>query len=147
DDQRIMGTGDAAEALGVALVSASFWGFFDVRPQLGRFFTAEEDRVPFGTPVAVIGNAYWKSRLGSDSTVIGRQLRIGGKQYTIIGVTPNGFNGIWPTTAMAYVPITSAAQDMFGTADYYQSHNASWLEMIARLKPGATVEAANAELT
>jgi predicted permease len=147
DDQRIMGTGDGAEALGVALVSASFWGFFDVRPQLGRFFTADEDRVPFGTPVAVIGHAYWQSRLGGDSAVLGRQLRIGGKQYTIIGVTPNGFNGVWPTTAMAYVPITSAAEDMFGTADYYQGHNASWLEMIARLKPGATIEVANAELT
>jgi predicted permease len=147
DDQRIMGTGDAAEALGVGLVSASFWSFFDVRPQLGRFFTADEDRVPFGSPVAVIGYAYWKSRLASDSAVLGRQLRIGGKQYTIVGVTPNGFNGVWPRTAMAYVPITSAAEDMFGTDRYYLEHNASWLEMIARLKPGVTTETANAELT
>jgi predicted permease len=147
DDQRIMGTGDAAEALGVALVSASFWSFFDVRPELGRFFTADEDRVPFGTPVAVVGYAYWKSRLGSDSAVVGRQLRIGGKQYTIVGVAPRGFNGVWPTTAMAYVPITSAAEDMFGNERYYLEHNATWLEMIARRKPSVTTDAANAELT
>ena len=147
DENRIVGTGAAAEAVGVGLVSASFWSLFDVRPEIGRFFTAEEDRTPNGTDVAVLSYGYWMSRLGGDRGALGKPLRIGGKHFTIIGVTPKGFHGVWATTTVAYVPITAAAYDMFGTERYYLEHNASWLEMIGRLRPGVTREAASAELT
>jgi putative ABC transport system permease protein len=85
--------------------------------------------------------------MGGDSAVLGRQLRVGGRLHTIVGVTPKGFHGIWATTTAAYVPITSGAVDMFGTDRYYQEHNATWLEMIGRLKPGVLPEVASAELT
>jgi len=147
DDQRIVGSGDNAEALAVGLVSASFWSLFDARPELGRFFTVDEDRVPNGAPVVVLGYGYWQSHLGGEPSVLGRQLRVGGRQYTIIGVAPKGFHGVWATTTAAYVPITSAAVDMGGTDRYYLQHNMSWLEMIARLKPGVSPEVASAELT
>jgi len=147
DEQRIVGTGAGAEALGVGLVSASFWSLFDARPELGRYFRPDEDRVPNGTAVAVLSHGYWMSRFGGERSVLGRQLRIGGTHYTIIGVAPRGFHGIWPTTTVAYVPITSAAFDMFGTDRYYLDHGATWLGMIARLRPGVTAAAANAELT
>ena len=147
DDQRVIGTGAAAEALAVGLVSASFWSMFDARPILGRYFTADEDRPPRGTNVAVLGYGYWQSRFGGDRAVLGRQLRIGGSQFTIVGVAPKGFQGIWATTTAAYVPITAAAYDMLGSDRYHLEHNTSWLEMIARLGPGVMPEAANAELT
>jgi predicted permease len=147
DDQRVVGTGAAAEALAIGLVSTSFWRLFDVRPELGRFFTAEEDVPPNGTAVAVVGYGYWVTRLGGDRGVLGKTLRIGAKHYTIVGVTPKGFNGIWPTTTVAYIPISAGANDMFGTNEWPRGHNASWLEMIARLRPGVTPEAATAELT
>jgi predicted permease len=147
DDQRIVGSGNEAEALAVGLVSASFWSLFDGRPALGRYFTADEDRVPNGTTVVVLGYGYWQSHFGGEKSVIGRQLRVGGRQYTVIGVAPKGFHGVWATTTAAYVPITSAALDMFGTDRYYLEHNASWLEMVARLRPDATSDVANAELT
>jgi len=147
DENRIVGTGAGAEALGVGLVSASFWTLFDVRPEIGRYFTSEEDRPPNGTDVAVLSYGYWVSRLGGDKAALGKPLRIGGKHFTIIGVTPKGFHGVWPTTTVAYVPITAAAFDWFGTERYYLQHNASWLEMIGRLRPGVTFEAASAELT
>jgi putative ABC transport system permease protein len=147
DDQRIVGSGNEAEALAVGLVSASFWSLFDSRPALGRYFTADDDRVPNGTTVVVLGYGYWQSHFGGENSVIGRQLRVGGRQYTVIGVAPKGFHGVWATTTAAYVPITSAALDMFGTDRYYLEHNASWLEMIGRLRPDATPEVANAELT
>ena len=114
DDQRVVGTGNAAEAVAVGLVSASFWSLFDARPELGRYFTADEDRPPRGTTVAVLGYGYWQSRFGGDRSVLGRQLRIGGMQFTIIGVAPKGFHGVWATTTAAYVPITAAAFEMVG---------------------------------
>ena len=147
DDQRIVGTGNGAEALAVGLVSASFWPMFDARPVLGRYFTPDEDKPPRGTNVAVLGYGYWQTRFGGDRNVLGHQLRIGGLQFTIIGVAPNGFNGIWATTTSAYIPITAAAYDMLGNDRYHLEHNTSWLEMIARLRPGITPAAANAELT
>ena len=147
DDRRIVGTGDDAEALAVGLVSASFWSLFDARPALGRYFTADEDRVPDGAPVVVISYGYWQSHFGGDRAVLGRQLRAGGRLFTIIGVAPRGFHGVWATTTAAYLPITAAAVDMFGTRRYYLEHNATWLEMIARLAPGVTPQAASAELT
>ena len=147
DENRIVGTGAAAEALPVGLVSATFWGLFDARPEVGRFFTADEDRVPNGTDVVVVSYGYWTTRLGADSAVIGKPLRVGGRQFTIIGVTPKGFHGVWATSTAAYVPITAGAYDMFGTDRYDLEHRASWLEMIGRIRPGVSFEAASAELT
>jgi putative ABC transport system permease protein len=147
DDQRVVGLGDAAETVAVGLVSASFWQMFDARPVVGRFFTPDEDRPPRGTSVVVLGYGYWQSRFGGDRAAIGRQLRVEAKMYTIIGVAPKGFHGIWPTTTAAYVPITVGAFDMLGNDRYHLEHNMSWLEMIARLRPGATPDMANAELT
>ena len=147
DDQRVVGLGEAAEAVAVGLVSASFWPMFDIQPAVGRFFTPDEDRPPTGTPVVVLGYGYWQSRFGGDRAVVGRQLRVEGTMYTIIGVAPKGFHGIWATTTAAYVPISAGAHDMLGNDRYHLEHNMSWLEMIARLKPDATPEVASAELT
>ena len=147
DGEQVVGTGNTVEAAGVALVSGSFWSLFDARPAIGRFFTPAEDRVPNGTKVAVLGYAYWMTRLGGDRAVLGRPLRIGGSHFTIIGVAPDGFAGIWPTATAAYIPITAGAVDLIGARDYYLEHNALWLEMIARLAPDVTPAMANAELT
>jgi hypothetical protein len=147
DDQRVIGSGNAAEAVSLGLVSASFWSMFDAPPAIGRYFTADEDRPPRGTTVVVLGYGYWQSRFGGNPNVLGRSLRVEGRIYTIIGVTPKGFHGIWATATAAYVPITAGGFDMTGNERYHLEHNMSWLEMIARLKPGVTPEAANAELT
>ena len=147
DDQRVIGSGNAAEAVSLGLVSASFWSMFDAPPAIGRYFTADEDRPPRGTTVVVLGYGYWQSRFGGNPDVLGRSLRVEGRIYTIIGVTPKGFHGIWATATAAYVPITAGGFDMTGNERYHLEHNMSWLEMIARLKPGVTPEAANAELT
>jgi predicted permease len=147
DNQRVVGSGNAAEAVTLGLVSASFWSMFDAPPVVGRYFTADEDRPPRGTSVIVLGYGYWQSRFGGDPKVLGRPLRVDGKPYTIIGIAPKGFHGIWATSTSAYVPITAGGFDMTGNERYHLEHNMSWLEMIARLGPGVTPEAANAALT
>jgi putative ABC transport system permease protein len=148
----VFGTGDEARELRTGMVSASFWPFFGVRPALGRFFTPEEDRVPEGSPVAVLGYGYWQSRYGGSAQVIGKSLRIGRKIYTIIGVTPRRFSGTAMQAIAAFIPITSGANDLFGggvsdPTRYYTTHGMSWMEMLARRKPGVSVEAATADLT
>jgi predicted permease len=150
----VFGTGEDARELHAGLVSASYWRFFDLRPVLGRFFTAEEDRVPEGAPVTVLGYAYWQSNYGASPEVIGKTLRIGRKVYTIVGVAPKAFNGMSMKAVAAYIPITAGANDLFGggrgvrdVTRYYTTHNMSWMEMLVRRKPGVSVEAATADLT
>ena len=148
----VFGTGEDARELRVGMVSASFWPFFGVRPALGRFFSAEEDRVPEGTPVAVLGYGYWRSRYAGSPDVLGKTMHIGRKIYTVIGVAPRGFSGMSMQAVTAFIPITSGANDLFGSRQsdptrYYTTHNMSWMEMLVRRKPGVSVAAATADLT
>lgn len=146
DDQTVVGLGDGARQRGVTLASAEYWALFGIRPVLGRFFTESEDRTPNGASVAVLGYGFWQSGFGGDSAVLGRQLYIGPRQYTIIGVTPKGFTGTSLRAVDAFIPITSGAFDAFGDR-YFAAHNISWLEMLGRRRPGVSQEAADADLT
>ncbi|MFN2564055.1 MAG: ADOP family duplicated permease [Gemmatimonadaceae bacterium] len=152
DTEVVLGTGEEARELRTGMVSASFWPFFGARPALGRFFTPEEDRVPEGSPVAVLGYGYWQSKYAGSTDVVGTTIRIGRKIYTIIGVAPKGFTGMSMQAIAAFIPITSGANDLFGGAGsdptrYYSTHNMSWMEMLVRRKPGVSVETATADLT
>ena len=71
-------------------VTADFFATLDVKPVLGRLFTADEDRVG-GAPVALIGGGLWKTRYGSSPSVLGRGITLNGVRYTIIGVIPETF--------------------------------------------------------
>jgi predicted permease len=146
---RVIGTGENARQLRTGLVSASYWRFFGVRPAVGRFFGPDEEQLPNGSDVVVLGYGYWQSAFAGDRGVLGRQLRIGGKQYTIIGVAPPGFSGMSATSVVAFIPIPSAGHDMFGArwGELVNTHNLTWIEIIARRKPEVTVEAATADIT
>ncbi len=149
--EMVIGLGDEARKAQVGLVSADYWKFFDVRPTLGRFFTEAENRTPSGTPVAVLGYAHWRSAYAADPGAIGQRLNIGGTVYTNIGVAPKGFSGASLMPVAAFVPITAGGMDLFvvrpGRSPWYQGYNFTWMEMLARRKPGVSIEAAEADLT
>ena len=150
-----IGTGESAREMRVGGVSSSFFGFFDAPPVIGRYFSADEDKVPDGTNVAVLGYGLWQTNYGGKPDVIGKTIQIGSKTSTIIGVAPRGFTGTAPTVPAAFVPITAFADDLFGSfgsdrpnrPTYYGTHNMSWMEMLVRRKPGVTEANATAELT
>jgi predicted permease len=149
--QLVVGLGEEARQMDVGMASASLWRFFDARPVVGRFFTSEEDLPAQGAPVAVLGNAYWRSAYGADAKVIGQQLTIGRTAYTIIGVAPPGFSGMSLSAVAAFIPINAGAADLFtsraGRNPWHRGYNSTWMEMIARRKPGISEEAATADLT
>jgi predicted permease len=145
-----VGVGDAVREREVAGVSASFFGFFDARPVLGRFFGASEDSVPFGASVVVLSHELWQSAFGGRN-VLGQPLQVGTIVYTIIGVAPRGFvavaDGPAPT---AFVPITtlpSAAGNTWATGNYFTGYNWDWTSVIVRRKRHVTETAATADLT
>src|SRR5216110_2401196 len=90
-----LGVGTEAREVRVGIVSAGFFGFFDSPPALGRYFTAAEDSPPTGSAVAVLSYAFWQTRYGGRREALGSTLQIGPTVYTIIGVAPKGFVGLW----------------------------------------------------
>jgi len=142
-----VGDGDAVRERPVTAASASYFDLFDARPALGRFFTTFDDSVPQGTPVAVLGYAFWQSDFGGRADVLGKQLRVGHTLCTIIGVAPEQFTGVSDQGVPAlYVPITTFAWDL-RERDYSRQYTWSWIELVVRRRPGVTIAAANADLS
>ena len=145
-----IGVGEAAREMRVAAVSASFFTFFDAPPAIGRYFGADEARPPEGSPVAVLSHAMWQTHYGGKADVIGATLQIGPVMYTVIGVAPRRFVGLWDDRPpVAFIPITSyaAGTGFHGNRSWWTTYGWSWLQVMARRKQSVTIEEANADLT
>ncbi len=144
-----VGSGDATHVGKVAGVSASFFRLFDALPASGRYFFASEDLPPAGTRVVVISHALWAGEFGS-ANVLGRMLKVGVVDYTIIGVAPPGFVGAVAGAAPdVFVPITTIPANLgaWSEASYLADYKWDWVQVFVRRKPGASVEAVSATLT
>ena len=142
-----VGRGEDSRERKVALVSGTYWGFFAMRPLLGRLFGPAEDEPRRPTRVAVLSHAYWMSQYGGAADVLGKTIDIGSLAYEIIGVTPEGFNGT-EQSPIAFVPITAAGVDMWGSSEterLFNSYDMSWLEVFALRKPNVSLEQATAD--
>ena len=144
-----VGSGDASRVAKVAGVSASFFGFFDAPPQRGRYFFVDEDLPPSGKRVAVISHDMWSRDLaGAD--VVGRSLKVGMLDYTIVGVAPPRFVG---TVAGAppdvFVPITTIPANLgaWSEQSYLRDYSWDWTEVLIRRAPGAELHSVSAALT
>jgi len=138
------GSSDGGNVL-VGLVSGNYFSTLGVNTIVGRVLTADDDRVPGGHPVTVISYDYWKRRLGLASDVVGRTLKQNGVTYTIVGVTQPAFSGDWigrPTDL--WIPMAMAPQVNAEHADCLTTPNQTWVRIIARLSPGATLSQAQA---
>jgi predicted permease len=146
-----VGTGSDSREMGVGIVTPSFFDFFDAPPVIGRNFTAAEDSTPSGTPVTVISYSYWQTAFGGRSDALGSTLRIGPLVYTIIGVEPAGYAGLWPDQPpIAYIPVSSYASTMAFNQKgetWWTTYHWTWSQTIAMRKPGVSDQAANADLT
>ena len=143
-DVTIGGGADAREAT-AELVNAQYFAVLNLRPALGRFFTASEDGVRDAASVAVISHGFWIRELGQRSTVIGQTLRIEDKPFTVVGVTGPGFAGLRAPAVDVWVPPGSLGRELLGKN--WESPNWFNFRLVARLAPEATDELANAQAT
>jgi predicted permease len=121
------------ERVAAGLVTANFFEVLGIRPALGRTFTAEEDS-PARRDAVILGDALWRSHFNADPSVIGRTVQLNGRARTIVGVMPRGLRH--PYQSDLWVPL-GRADNPADTTQVYAP---------ARLKPGVTLERANAEL-
>ena len=149
-----VGVGDAAREMHIGVVSANFFRFFDAPPVLGRYFTAAEDSVPEGAPVAVLSYSMWQTQYGGRRDVLGSKIQIGPVVYTVIGVGARDFVGLWPDKPpAAFIPITSYgasnSRTIFrdGKTTWWKTYSWGWMSVIARRKPGVSIAQANADLS
>ena len=128
-------------------VSGDFFNVLRVPPLIGRVFTAQDDQPGCGAPGAVIGYAFWQGEFAGDPAVTGRTVRLDGKLFPIVGVTPPGFFGV-EIGHRFDVAIPTCADPMFWEQgkDRAPSRTAWWLSLMGRLKPGWTIERANAQI-
>lgn len=144
-----IGAGPDARIGNVAGVTASYFGLFDAPPLRGRYFLPDEDRPPLGARVAVLSATAWRDRFGSED-VIGRSVKVGQLDYTIVGIAPPGFVGAVATRAPeVFLPLTAIPANLGPSSQesYTRDYSWDWVQVLVRRKAGASTEAASAELT
>jgi len=133
---------------GGMVVSGNYFRVLGVEPTLGRGFRDDEDQVPGRDAVVVLGPEFWKREFAGDSSVLGRTVRLNGKEFTVIGVAPESFPGMMifyhPDF---YVPLAMART--FSTnlqKNFFEDRDDRELSVRARLKAGTTVQQGRNEL-
>ena len=127
-------------------VSGNYFDVLGVGPSRGRVLHQDDDRTRLGHPVAVISYGCWQRRFGSDPSVTGKNIKINGLDYTIVGVTPAGFTGTEVIyTPDIFVPMSMQPQIEPGNDSLNARQNFSYFA-IGRLKPGVTKPQAEAAL-
>jgi len=143
----LTGAGEPEQLTG-ARVSSGYFRVVGVEPLLGRSFAPEEYEPDKGQ-VVVLGYALWQRRFGGDRSVINRNITLDGASYTVVGVMPSGIYPVSPQTAGRLV-FDEQQQNfwipMSFTAGWAAVRTAHVLGVVARLKPGVTVQQAKSEM-
>src|SRR6267142_2767701 len=138
--------GQAERTLG-ELVSGTYFGVLGIGTVLGRAIGPEDDRVPDGHPVVVLGYDYWKQRFGGDPQIIGKTLLVNNYQMTVIGVSQPGFDGIEVgSSTKIFIPVMMEKEIIIGPMKFLTDRRSRWVNAFGRLKPGVTEEKAKASL-
>ena len=130
--------GDAPERLSITTATASFLPTLGVSPVHGRAFT-EEEETPGRERVLVLTHKVWRTRFAQDTGVLGRTLQLDGNTYTVVGVLPPGVE--YPAGTDVYAPFAPTPEQ-----EAEERRGSRYLDVVARLKPGMTLQAAQADL-
>ncbi len=138
DSFNLTGNGDP-ERLQGHMISSDFFRVLGIAPQLGRDLRSDEDK-PDGSPVVILSYGLWQRRFGSDRSIVGKQIRLNDRSFTVIGITPANFES--GSGADVFVPIGQFASER------WHSHrdNHPGIYVIALMKHGITLEQVRAQL-
>jgi predicted permease len=129
-----LGSGDRPQQVKGIHVSAEYFQVFGVAPVSGRSFLPQED-LPNGPKAVVLSDALWRSRFGSDPSLVGKPILLGGDPYTVVGILPASFHSDPP--ADIFIPMQ---------ADPNSTNQGHYLLAAGRLKSGVTLDAAQANM-
>jgi predicted permease len=128
------------------MVSGNYFIVLGLQPAAGRLLSDSDDTAENANPVAVLSYGYWQRKFALSPSIIGRDIRLNGFPFTIIGVAPAGFEGDVIGEQMAlFVPLSMQPEIVRGR-HWLNSGNVSWLTLIGRLKPNITPAQAESNL-
>src|SRR5262245_52059799 len=138
--------GQPEPAINGQLVTGSYYPVLGVNAALGRTIAPEDDLAPGAHPVCVISDGYWRRRFGRDPAVVGKTIHLSGFPFTVIGVTPPEFFGL-EVGASRDISVPAMMQEQV-MPEIRSSVNsgANRFRIMGRLRPGATMEQAQASL-
>jgi putative ABC transport system permease protein len=129
--------GDKPERVIGARVSADLLPLMGVQPALGRFFTRDEDEEGRGQ-VVILGHDFWRSHFAGDPNRVGQTVTLNDRPYTVVGIMPPGF--VFPgRRTQVWVPIAFNAAER-------RTRDTNFIDVVARLKPGVSLEQARANM-
>ena len=134
----------SAELVPAAMVSENYFATLGISPVMGRTFSTEEVRS--ADPVVMLSYNFWRRRCHSDPNLLGKILKLNGKPFTVIGITPEDFMGTYPNVpsvwlALSTLPVLEPKRDLL------HDRNDDACRLFGRLKPGVTMGQAQAQLT
>ena len=129
-----LGSGDRPQQVKGIHVSEGYFRVFGVTPAQGRTFTPQEDQ-PGGPRAVVVSYALWQNRFGSDPALVGKPIILGGDPYTVVGILPSSFRPDPP--ADVFIALQP---------DPNSTNQGHYLLAAGRLKPGVSMQAANANM-
>ena len=128
-----------SDTLTIGGVSSNYFSALGVKPALGRLVLPREGEHPGEPAILVLGYTFWQKRFGGDPQVIGKQVRVGGKPATIVGVMEKEFRGQFSVFEMdAYAPL-STVFDQSSANNFWNSRDIHLMLVLGRLKPGVTL--------
>jgi predicted permease len=151
-----MGGGEDVSVVAGAIVTGNFFDVLGVRAAIGRVIGETDDVTPDAHPVIVIGDRLWRRRFNRDPNIVGKDVMVNGRRFSIIGVTPKGFEGAqFGTSRDFFVPMMMQAVIRPPRGGYSGEMNPDllhtrgnrWIFALGRLKPDVTIPAATASLS
>ncbi len=138
--------GDSPQRIYAAEVTGNYFDVLGIQPALGRFFRLDEEARLGGVPYVVLGYSLWKTRFGGDPAILGKSVEIQHQPFTIIGVAPKGFVGCMPAIREdLWAPL--APSTARGSNNWNVLHRENtWLNVVGRLHPGVSRNAATEEV-
>ncbi len=134
--------GQESEQIPVQIVTANYFSLLGAEPAVGRGFRPEEEAQ--ATPVAVVSHGFWERSLGSDPNAVGRTVTLNRTPYTVIGVAPRHFTGVFLGGGPAlWLPMS---RQVVVLPEWYETRRGLFINGLARLKPGVTAEQARSNL-
>jgi predicted permease len=150
-----LNSNDKTDLVTGAIVTGNYFQVLGVGAFKGRIITPDDDRTPGAHPVVMISYGLWQRRFGGDPNVVGKQLLLNGNNFSIIGVAPKDFGGAeFGIVRDLYVPMMMQAivrPPRGGYSgemdpDLLKRRSSRWLSAVGRLKPGVSIEQAQADL-
>jgi putative ABC transport system permease protein len=130
------------------IVSGNYFMALGTKAFLGRMFAPEQDDTAASPLVAIASYEFWRSRLGSDPSVVGQPVTINGHLFTLIGVAPRGTTDVGLQMAPAvWVPMAAQSAMNWPESGALESRGTGWLTVLGRLKQGVTAQQALSQLS